>query len=175
MQKSQERSESGHKVKVELNNQNMIKKYKVVIAVVMPIFILIIIRSFGANHFQHDAKKWAELSFRTSNIIKGTEIEKLPGEKLIVYLDTNFEKPGEKSAEEVFIPPDSVLYSENLNKIRSHKGPVLLYSSDPALSARIWMIISQTGCTNLYILTGDSDNEVFKNEFRPDTLARPEL
>ena len=82
---------------------------------------------------------------------------------------------GDKSFAEVHIPPDSVLNRKYLTIIKDHKGAVLISSSDAALSARIWMVISQTGCRNLYILTGSNDNEVFKNEFRPDTLARPEL
>jgi hypothetical protein len=37
------------------------------------------------------------------------------------------------------------------------------------------MIISQTGRRDLFILSGINDNEVFKNEFRPDTIVSPEL
>ena len=153
---------------------NLVNRYRIIIVIVLPILILLTIRTCSTGSFKYDAKKWAELSFDCSNVITETEIGKLPGEKLIVNLDNSLNKWNEKSSAEVHIPPDSILTRKYLHKISDHKGPVLISSSDPSLSARIWMVISQTGCKNLYILTSSDDNEVFKNEFRPDTLVRPE-
>jgi 3-mercaptopyruvate sulfurtransferase SseA len=73
------------------------------------------------------------------------------------------------------IPADSILSKKYLNTIRKHNGPVILFSSEMAVSARIWMLLSQMGCKNIYILTNNTDNEVFKSKFRPDTVTRPEL
>ena len=153
----------------------MMHKYRVVIAVVLPILILVMIRSFGANHFQSDSKKWAEPSLNQSNIVSEEQIRTMSGEKLIINLGSEVSGISDMTTEEVYISPDSVLSKIYLNKIRDHKGPVLLYSPDQALSARIWMVISQMGCRNIYILTYNADNEAFKNEFRPDTNAGPEL
>jgi hypothetical protein len=153
----------------------LLNRYKLIIAIVLPLLILLAIRSFRTESFKYDAKKWAEPSFDGSNLIGGTEIGKLSGEKLIIYLDNSFDKRDVTSDAEIQIPADSVLSRKYLHKIKNHKGPVLISSAEPALSARIWMVLSQTGCRNLYILTGTNDNEVFKNEFRPDTIVRPEL
>jgi len=153
---------------------NFIKRYRIIIAVVIPLVILLAIRTCSIGSFKYDAKKWAGPSFDFSNAIHVTDIDTLPGEKLIIFLD-NSNSLAEKGITAVHIPPDSLLNIKYLKKIRYHNGPVLLSSADPALSARLWMVISQTGCRNLYIVTGSADNEVFKNEFRPDTLARPEL
>jgi hypothetical protein len=153
---------------------NLIKRYKILIAIVLPVLILLTIRTCTTGTFKYDAKKWAGPSFDNSNAISPTEMEKLSGEKLIVCLDNNYSGTTERHTDEVHIPPDSVLSKKYFDKIRDHKGPVLISSSDPALSARIWMVISQTGCRNLYILTSSSDNEVFKNVFRPDSMVRPE-
>jgi hypothetical protein len=153
---------------------NLINRYRIIIAVVLPLLILLALRTCTNCSFKYDAKRWAGPSFDFSNIISETGIDTIPGEKLIINLDiTNSSMVG-KAISEVHIPPDSILNSKYLKKIRDHKGPVLLSSADPALSARLWMVISQTGCRNIYILTGSNDNEVFKNEFRPDTLVRPE-
>ena len=38
----------------------LLKKYKAVIIVVLPILILVLLRYFGPNHFKSDAKRWAE-------------------------------------------------------------------------------------------------------------------
>ena len=154
---------------------NLINRYRIIIAVILPVLILLSLKTCRSGSFKYDAKKWSEPSFDYSNVIIGTEFGTLSGEKLIVNLDNSYNKMDEQSAAIVHIPPDSVLSIKYLNKIRYHKGPVLISSSDPALSARIWMVISQTGCNNLYILTSSNDNEVFKNEFRPDTIVRPEL
>ena len=154
---------------------SLIHRYRIIIAFVLPLLILLAIRTFRTGSFKYDAKKWSESSFDCSNLISRTEFEKLPGEKLVVCMDDSFTKTEDNSVAEVHVPPDSVLEKEYLNLIKDHIGPVLISSSDPALSARIWMVISQTGCTNLYILAGNNENEVFKNEFRPDTLVRPEL
>ena len=154
---------------------NLISRYRIILAIVIPLLILLAIRTCITGSFKYDAKKWAESSFSNSNVISIPEIGRLSGEKLIVYLDKSFTKTDERATAEIHITPDSILCRKYLNKIRDHKGPVLICSSDPALSARIWMVISQTGCRDLYILTSRNDNEVFKNEFRPDTLVRPEL
>jgi hypothetical protein len=152
----------------------LINRYRLIIAFVIPVLILVSIRTCRNNSFKYDAKKWAESSFNNSNIINEPDIEKLAGEKLIVCLDDSCNAGGAKSTL-IHISPDSVLNRKYLTLIREHKGPVLISASDPAISARIWMIISQTGCRDLFILSGINDNEVFKNEFRPDTIVRPEL
>jgi hypothetical protein len=153
---------------------NFLKRYKIIIAIVVPLLFLLALRTFSIESFKYDAKKWAEPSFDLSNVIIADKIATLDGEKLIIYLDRNSPEIG-SSFSGIHVPPDSVLNGTYIKRIRDHKGPVLLFSSDPALSARLWMIISQTGCRNLYILAAENNNEIFKNEFRPDTMARPEL
>jgi ABC-type multidrug transport system fused ATPase/permease subunit len=149
-------------------------KYRIVFAIVIPVLILVLIRSFGVNHFKADVKKWAESSVEESNIISKEQIENLTGEKLIINLDKEKISINNFTGRELFIPADSVLDKRNLQMIRKHSGSVLLFSSDPSVSARVWMILSQMGCTKIYILIMDKDNEVPKNKFRPDTLVRPE-
>lgn len=154
---------------------SLIDKYKVVIAVVLPILILVLLRSFGTNHFKIDAKKWAEPSVKQSNIITGEQINTLSGKKLIINLGEAGSGLNEITSDDLFIAADSILSKNNLSIIRKHDGPVLLASSETAVSARIWMVLSQMGYKNIYILTNDADSEVLKYKFRPDTLVRPEL
>jgi len=154
---------------------NLIKRYRIIIFVTLPLLILLAARVYTPGSFKYDSKKWAQPSFGGANIIAANELERLPGQKLIIYLDKSFAGLKEKSVEEIKISADSVLDRKFLHKIRQHNGPVLFASADLSLSARIWMVISQTGCKNLFILSGSNDNEAFKSEFRPDTMARPEL
>lgn len=152
-----------------------LKSYKSVILIVLPILILVLIRQFGGNHFKSDAKKWAELSTNHSNIVTANQIDSLPDIKLIINLDNNDKEINIHSVSIVRIPADSILYDHFLSIIKKHEGSLLLYSDEKTVSARIWMILSQMGIKNVYILTNDKNNEVFKYKFRPDTLIRPEL
>jgi hypothetical protein len=148
---------------------SFIKKYRAVIAVVLPIVILVAIRSAGLNHFKNDAKKWAAPSFSHANILTPQQISKLSGTLLTINLDKSTQI-GKTGNEIQNIPPDSVLRKMNLKMILKHDGPVLLVSSEPGLSARMWMILSQMGSGEIYILDQNTDNEVLKYKFRPDSL-----
>ena len=153
----------------------IVKKYKVVILIVLPVLILVIFRSTGINHFKPDSARLAEPSVTKSNIITFEKLGSLSGDKLLINLDAEKIAFDNFTGKTLNIPADSVLIKNNLKTFHKHNGPVLLYSSDQAVSARIWMVLSQMGIRNIYILTGENDNEVFKNKFRPDTLIRPEL
>jgi hypothetical protein len=144
-----------------VKGMKMIYRYKAVIAVVLPIAVLVLVRSFGINHFRNDAKKWAEPSVVQSNLILREQLGKFPGEKLIINLDNKNSENSEISGKVLMIPADSILSKNILNTIRKHKGPVLLYSSETGVSAKLWMVLSQMGYQKIYILTEDTDNEVF--------------
>ena len=149
----------------------LLKKFKVVIVVVLIVLILVVIRSTSVFHFRNDAKKWAETSFRQANTINPEQTKLLKDKTLVINLDKNTKLSFEIAADIKNIPADSILSRMNIKTILNHApGQVLLYSSDQGLSARVWMILSQLGCKNLFILTSESDNEVFKYKFRPDTM-----
>jgi len=141
---------------------NVINKYKIVLAIVLPILILVLIRSFGADHFKSDAKKLAVSSVKKSNIITGEQINALSGEKLFINLGEAGRYLKEITSDTLFISADSILNKKNLNIFRKHDGPVLLVSSEKAVSARIWMVLSQMGFENIFILTNDPESEVLK-------------
>jgi hypothetical protein len=63
----------------------------------------------------------------------------------------------------------------NRKKFRQHKGNIILVSDDPALSAKVYMLLCQMGQKNLFILTDDIQQEAFKYKFRPEPLTWPEL
>lgn len=147
-----------------------LRQIGIVILIVLPIAILVLIRGTAAECFKQDARKLAEPSFNHSNAMsreqlatfksgyriidisdQGNQMEKLPGDSVI------------------HLPAEIILEKTGQEVLRSNKLPVLLYSSDPAISARVWMLLSQMGYRNLYILTDEPDNEVIKYKFRPDS------
>lgn len=151
----------------------IIKNYKIVLYVVVPILILVLIRSFGTIHFKSDAKKWAEPSVLQSNIITLENAGSLSGTKLIIDLDKERSGINGSTFNEIEILPDAILQSENLKKIKKNDGPALLFSKDPAISSRIWMVLSQLGCKNIFILTNDPGNEEQKFKFIHDSILIP--
>ncbi|HAM10500.1 MAG: hypothetical protein A2X05_05325 [Bacteroidetes bacterium GWE2_41_25] len=154
---------------------NFIKKYKVILLILIPVVILVLTRALDTNHFRTDAKKLAEPSFSGSNIIIPDKVNQLNGEKLLIILGKDVIKHDLAGVVIKIIPPDSILYKENIRLIRKHDGPVILCSAENDLAIRIWMLLSQMGIENLYILSDDSEPEVLKYEFRPDTTVKPEL
>lgn len=148
---------------------NFIKKYRFILAIVVPILILIIFRAYGSNHFKPDAGKWAAPSLTGTNLVSVENFSSLPGKKLIINLD-NSRSSTFADGDSFNISPDSILLSTNIKMMKKNDGPVLLVSSESSSAAKIWMILSQMGVRNLYIL---GEPEVLKHEFRPDTIAGP--
>lgn len=142
---------------------------------VLLILLLVIVRSSTSNHFKSDARKYAQPSFGHAVILSDEQIGQITGNRLFIFLDEGTAINSKKSAqgEILIIPPADLLDKANLKKILNHKGIILLESEDPALSARIWMILSQMGRDNLFIVS-DDEPEVLKYKFRPDSLIRPE-
>ena len=137
----------------------IIKQYGVVLAIILPIMVLILFTSIGPYHFKSDVKKQVETSFLHSNVISFDQINGIQGNKLIINLNRESSLPVGTKNTAIDIPADSVLNKSILKNIISHKGPVLLYADDLALTSRMWMILSQLGCSNIFILTKDPDNE----------------
>lgn len=154
---------------------DFLKKNKVLIAIVLTVLILVLIRSLGTNHFKNDAIKWAEPSLSRSNIISKDQIGLLAGEKLIINLDETTGETEALSKDAINIPAITILNKNHLKTIHKHNGPVLLFSNEPEVSIRIWMLLSQLGYKNLYILSTETDNEVLKYKFHPDSIIRSEL
>jgi hypothetical protein len=141
-----------------------LKGFSAVIAIIVVVLLVVILRS-GGNQFKPDALKWAEASISGQNFITAGQIESLPGKKLIIDLDGQVMEKGVQRT--IAMPPATVLQKENTELIRKNRGPVILSSSDMSVSSRVWMILSQLGIKELYIL-GDKP-EVLVNEIRPDS------
>jgi hypothetical protein len=154
---------------------DVIKKYKVVIAVITTVLVVVVIRLISFNHFRDDAAKRANPSALKTNIITVEKSWSLGDGMLLISLDDTIPSNLKSCKKSFKITADSILDRVNLKTVLNNKGPVLLFSSDIAVSSRIWMLLSQMGCKNLYILTNEPDNEVQKHNFRPDTLSRPEV
>lgn len=130
-----------------------LKQYRIVLAAFFLVFILVMIRTISPGNFKYDAVRWAKPSATGSNIISEAQLNALTGRKLIVDLGT---EPGSGSRfgdNTVRMKPGSVLDKTNIRLIRKNGGPVILYSEDTSEAARIWMVLSEMGVKDLYILS----------------------
>ena len=157
---------------------HILRKNIIPLFFVVIILLTVIIRSSLSNHFKSDAKKHAQASFNHSVIISQKLAGQIKGNKLFILLDEGIDITSNKDSlrgEILRIPADSLLERKNRKKILDYKGIIMLVSADPSVSARIWMIFSQMGRKDMFIISNDDAPEVLKYEFRPDTLTSPEL
>jgi rhodanese-related sulfurtransferase len=153
----------------------LIKKYWLVLAVVLPLIALILLKVSGRSHFRGNAAKWARLSANSENLVTWQSIHTLRGDIMILDLGMH-DRLNELSYGIMCIPVDSLLDKVKQRALRSHKGPLVIYSDSRAISARTWMLLSQMGYSNVYILVDTANPEGLKYEFRSDTaMIRPEL
>jgi hypothetical protein len=130
-------------------------KYKYVLAAVVVLAVLVLIRAFNPNIFRYDAVKWAAPSVTGENIVTPEKLPATGDNILLVLLDTDCLVPDITGAVKLTTAPGDLLSGENLRKIRKNKGPVVLCSEDMSVSSRVWMILSETGIRQLYILKKD--------------------
>jgi hypothetical protein len=140
-----------------------LKKYRFVSAVFLILLVAVLYRSFSHSGFRYDAPKLAGQSFQGSNIV--TE-DQIPGfqNALIINLNSSEILKDKYSEFTLKVNPDSILEKKNIRRIIKNRGPVILVSSENSISARIWMLLSQKGIKNIFILSEEKDFEVLKNK-----------
>jgi hypothetical protein len=148
-----------------------LRPYLLVILIVLPVIALVLIRAFAPGGFKPDAHTLAEASFKGANLLNKVQVAALRSKPLIVKLVRENVSQVNSSSDTLFIVAERLLDKENLKALHVHRGPVLLVSDDQAVSAKAWMILSQMGYRNLFVLTEKDSSEVLKYKFRPDTTA----
>ena len=137
--------------KKSAQSMNTLKKYSFVSAVFLILLAAVLYRSFNHSGFRYDAPRLASGSFNGSNII--TE-EQIPGFQNALIIDMSDSDILKERYNEITlkVKPDSILEKKNIRRIIKNKGPVILVSSENSISARIWMLLSQKGIKNIFIL-----------------------
>jgi hypothetical protein len=153
----------------------LIKKFRVVLVIIILLTILIVLRLMSRNHFRYDAVFLSEPSVTESNLTTAPGLDSLNGSKLLLTLSEAKELPVFKDTKVLSLDPASLLSGPVLTDIRRHSGPILLYSDSISISARVWMILAQLGYRDIYILTEQKNPEIFIKKFRADSTSSPEF
>lgn len=129
-----------------------LKQYRLVLIISLVMVVLVLFRSFSRTTFRYDAPKWAESSVQGSNILTIDQLSALTGDIMVLNLGSEADLPAELQDEAVIMRAESITEKANLKLIRKHTGPVILFSDDESVSARVWMVLSEMGMKNVYIL-----------------------
>jgi hypothetical protein len=131
----------------------LLKRNWLILAILFLVVAMVLIRSFRQSSFRYDAVRWAAMSADGSNIISPDQIAPAGERVLLISLGNMSEVPAQFKEQTVMISPGEILAKENLKLIRKNRGPVIISSDDPSVSARVWMVLSEMGIKNLFVLS----------------------
>ncbi len=152
-----------------VNKQIIMVSRKLIIvgSIVLVLLALVLARSCDQQHFRNDLGKLAAPSLGKQNLVTINGLAKME-KPLFVVLDNANAKA--IKGEILKISLKDISQREQLNKIKNFNGPKVIISGNIGTSAETWMILSQMGIENLYLLD-EGDNEVFKYDFQTDTIT----
>lgn len=130
-----------------------LKQNWLILTILALVIAMVLIRSFSRDSFRYDAVRWAASSADGSNLFSTDQMVQAGEQVLLISLGSTAEVIAQVEERSVKIPPESILEKENVRMIRRTKGPVILWSDDASVSARVWMVLSEMGIKNLYILS----------------------
>jgi hypothetical protein len=122
--------------------------------------LLVLIRTLNQNNFRYDAVKWAEPSVTGSNILTEDQAVSIKGEKLIIALGNNVTTGKKFQDIALKMDPKSILEKNNFDMLRRNKGPVILLSDQNSVSAKVWMVLSEMGLKNIYIILPQENHSI---------------
>lgn len=129
-----------------------LKQYRFVFIIFLVLVVLVLFRSFSGNSFRYDAARWAEPSALGSNLLTVDQLSTLTGEIMLLNMGSEADLPGSLQVDALTVNAESITDRANLKLIRKHRGPVLLFSDDSSVSARVWMVLAELGIDSVYIL-----------------------
>jgi hypothetical protein len=147
------------------------KQFRLFSAIFILLLIAVLYRSFTHSVFRYDAAKMALPSLHGENIITEEQIALLEDKAFIIDIGCS-DSVRVKSLKSICkISPDSIAEKRYTEKLLRHKGPIILLSSDNSISAKIWMLLSQKGIRNIFILSDKKEFEVLKYNLNPGSLS----
>jgi hypothetical protein len=131
----------------------LLKQYRLILLILLLVTLPVLIRSFNRNSFRYDAVRWASPSADGSNLLTPDQAAGAGEGALLILLGGETEVPARFAGRTVVISPADFPVKENLKMIRKNNGPVILVSDDESVAARVWMVLSETGIRNVFILS----------------------
>ncbi|MBE0667025.1 MAG: hypothetical protein IH593_05050 [Bacteroidales bacterium] len=131
----------------------LLKRNWLILIIMVLVAAMVLVRSVRQNSFRYDAVRWAAASADGSNLISPDQIALAGEQVLLISLGNMTEVPAQFKGQAVMISTGEILGKEKLKLIRKNRGSVILSSDDPSVSARVWMVLSEMGIKNLFVLS----------------------
>jgi rhodanese-related sulfurtransferase len=138
---------------------------------ILGLMVLVVLRAANRNLFKRDANVAVEAA--KSNRVLQSEYEANKNRYFIIDFRSEEIFRANPYQNSVHIPFQNLLDEENLESIKKVKTEILLVASDPGISAKAWVILNQLSFDNVYLLS-ETEGEVLKYRFQPDTMVRLE-
>ena len=146
--------------------------YLIASLIVFPVAVGFVIRSTDAYRFGRNAAAAAAPSLQETNMIRWEQLAAMKAKTLVVDLSDTASLLLQKTNGTVHIPAAHLLDRASLDTLKAHRNETrILYSPDAGVSAKAWMVLSQMGYRNLYILADDPDQEKLKFPFQPEPVV----
>jgi hypothetical protein len=148
-----------------------LKNLKVVLAVLVVILVFVIIKTTAKNQFKEDANHTLEKVTSDNFTILLAELKNSQNEYLLVDISESGLAQFENS---VKIPVEKIGEQSSLQILKNTNSKIVLVSDNVSQSEKAWVILSQLGIKNLFVLSTHENPEEFKYKFQPDTGAKLE-
>jgi hypothetical protein len=149
--------------------------YLVAALIVLPVVIGLLIRFTETYRFGRNAAAAAAPSLQATNMIRWEQLAAMKTKTLVVDLSDTASLILRKASGTIHIPAAHLLDRASLDTLKAHRKETrILYSPDAGVSAKAWMVLSQMGYRNLYILADDPDQEKLKFPFQPEPVVQAE-
>lgn len=148
-----------------------LKNLKIILAVLLIIFVLVIVKTSGKFSFNEDAKNTVEKIAANNFSISINELKAAQNEFMIVNLNKSGLAQFEKSLQ---IPFEKLVEESSLQQLKDTDYKIVLVSDDDSQTEKAWIILTQLGIKNVFALTNEENPEVFKYKFQPDTSVKLE-
>ncbi len=132
--------------------KRLLKEYRFVFLFIVILGILVLVRTYDHGRFRYDAVRWASPSADGAALISSAELSHAAGTVLFLLPDGSVTPPDIPDSEVLAVGVDSLIEKKNLRRIRRNDGVVVICTEDVSMAAGVWMVLSQTGIRNLYIL-----------------------
>jgi hypothetical protein len=154
----------------KLKNFDMekLKGLKIVLLILLVVVALVIVRSTGKNRFKQNVQQTIEAVESNDFSVSLTDYKASENQYFVVELTESGSAQFENSVKVHF---EKLLEETTLEKLKATENKILLVSNDNSVAVKAWVILNQLGFKNVYVLSGDENNEVLKYEFKPDTAT----
>ncbi|WP_346862375.1 rhodanese-like domain-containing protein [uncultured Draconibacterium sp.] len=144
-----------------------LKSLGLIILFLAVVLVLLVVRLLDKDLFKQEAEQAIKQSTAGQNLITSAEL-KNTGDFLFVNLSTDAADPG-SFENSVPIAFKHILDAENQKLFKESKSKIVLYSEDNSEATKAWVILSQMGFENVFLLQTEENGDVLKYKFQPDT------